>query len=742
MAASDSLENIFNQITNPVNCEENWEQIITFCDQVNREHEGPQTACKLISHKIQSPQEWEALIALSVLEHCAKNCEKRFHQEIGKFRFLNEMIKLVSPKYLGNKTSPRVHVKVIELMYQWTLIAPHEPKIKEAYEMLKRQGIVKQDPILPASPVRNIQYGNTGVVPPSPRRNELAIDADKQKLLSKLLKSRNPDDLQAANRLIKNLVREDAAKSEKVSKRISDLETVGNNAKLLADMLSNYSSATASAEDRELMKELYVSCDKLRPSLFRLASETDDDAIGDVLKANDELTRVMERYKAVIIDDNPVQLVADARQENGERLLGSTHKGAAGPSLLDLDTTSTSQAAQIADSALLDADLSAMGMSEFTNDSMHLTPAKTAATQKSASSLSELDDIFSVPGTATQPANSNVFDDFVSASVSAPAAPRAPLYHTPPHVTLPPVAALPSGPPPAYPAPSTFSTAEQVRPTMAAAVVPTQSLLHGTSEELHNVFLQSSSHYSAAAAMKHDPGELVGPMPMVPQQAVSTSPAKSSERPVAKGLDELDAIGQKLIEQQMPIDMFVSGQNKFQPPRKTPMNLMQKSAPAVSATMTAASSAITKTTSTPTSPAQVLPLTDLFIHLENVQPGTLSPLNVYDKGGLRTVMHFAKNAPREDVAVMVVSTINMNTVSVKGFTFQAAVPKVMKVKLQPASAADLPAFNPILPPAAITQVMLLANPLKEKIKLKYKITYLMNDNQVVEVGDVENFPIP
>ena len=37
---------------------------------------------------------------------------------------------------------------------------------------------------------------------------------------------------------------------------------------------------------------------------------------------------------------------------------------------------------------------------------------------------------------------------------------------------------------------------------------------------------------------------------------------------------------------------------------------------------------------------------------------------------------------------------------------------MMKVKLQPPSATDLPAHNPILPPTAITQVMLVANPLK------------------------------
>lgn len=36
-----------------------------------------------------------------------------FQAEIGKFKFLNEMVKLVSPKYLGNKTSQPVKEKVI-----------------------------------------------------------------------------------------------------------------------------------------------------------------------------------------------------------------------------------------------------------------------------------------------------------------------------------------------------------------------------------------------------------------------------------------------------------------------------------------------------------------------------------------------------------------------------------------------------------------------------------------------------
>ena len=35
---------------------------------------------------------------LQVLEACMKNCGGRFHNEVGKFRFLNELIKVVSPK--------------------------------------------------------------------------------------------------------------------------------------------------------------------------------------------------------------------------------------------------------------------------------------------------------------------------------------------------------------------------------------------------------------------------------------------------------------------------------------------------------------------------------------------------------------------------------------------------------------------------------------------------------------------
>lgn len=99
-----------------------------------------------------------------------KNCGKRFHNEVGKFRFLNELIKVVSPKvrlgiysicpvfthvlplstspnncfltiqYLGARSPEPVKKKVLELIYSWTLALPDETKISDAYQMLKKQG--------------------------------------------------------------------------------------------------------------------------------------------------------------------------------------------------------------------------------------------------------------------------------------------------------------------------------------------------------------------------------------------------------------------------------------------------------------------------------------------------------------------------------------------------------------------------------------------------------------------------
>jgi len=55
-----------DKCTDVLSNSEDWEAIVGFCDRINKSPDGPQTALKLLVHKIQSPQEKESLLALIV----------------------------------------------------------------------------------------------------------------------------------------------------------------------------------------------------------------------------------------------------------------------------------------------------------------------------------------------------------------------------------------------------------------------------------------------------------------------------------------------------------------------------------------------------------------------------------------------------------------------------------------------------------------------------------------------------
>uniref|UniRef100_A0A2K6CHN2 Golgi associated, gamma adaptin ear containing, ARF binding protein 1 n=1 Tax=Macaca nemestrina TaxID=9545 RepID=A0A2K6CHN2_MACNE len=519
--------------TNPLNKELDWASINGFCEQLNEDFEGPPLATRLLAHKIQSPQEWEAIQALTVLETCMKSCGKRFHDEVGKFRFLNELIKVVSPKYLGSRTSEKVKNKILELLYSWTVGLPEEVKIAEAYQMLKKQGIVKSDPKLPDD--------TTFPLPPPRPKNVIFEDEEKSKMLARLLKSSHPEDLRAANKLIKEMVQEDQKRMEKISKRVNAIEEVNNNVKLLTEMVMSHSQgSTAAGSSEDLMKELYQRCERMRPTLFRLASDTED---------NDE--------------------------------------------------------------ALGDP-----------------TPPASFSPQSSD---------------ATEP--------------PAPALAQAP--------------------------------------------------------------------------------------------SMESRPPAQTSLPASSGLDDLDLLGKTLLQQSLPPESQQVRWEKQQPaPRLTLRDLQNKSSSCSSPSSSATSLLHTVSPEPPKPPQQPIPtelsLASITVPLESIKPSDILPVTVYDQHGFRVLFHFARDPlpGRSDVLVVVVSMLSTAPQPIRNIVFQSAVPKVMKVKLQPPSGTELPAFNPIVHPSAITQVLLLANPQKEKVRLRYKLTFTMGDQTYNEMGDVDQFPAP
>ena len=73
-------------------------------------------------------------------------------------------------------------------------------------------------------------------------------------MLQKLLSSKNPDDLRAANRLIREMVRRDEKRMQKLQKRMEDVELIQNNVKLLNELLTHMQDD--SGEQERLLVEV------------------------------------------------------------------------------------------------------------------------------------------------------------------------------------------------------------------------------------------------------------------------------------------------------------------------------------------------------------------------------------------------------------------------------------------------------------------------------------------------------
>ncbi|KAJ0051147.1 hypothetical protein NL108_014615, partial [Boleophthalmus pectinirostris] len=191
--------------------------------------------------------------------------------------------------YYGAWSPEKVKERLVEVLYGWTLWLRDQPKIQEAYDMLKKQDIVKKDPKL----------SSTLIMPPAPNRSSASIfdQDDTTKLLDRLLKSGRPEDLETANRLIKSAMQAEQERAAKVKRREDLLKEAHSTSRQLQEMLEREAQSKKPSQD---IQGVFERCDRLRPTLFRLASETaeDDVALSQVLEANDELTLAIKAYRA------------------------------------------------------------------------------------------------------------------------------------------------------------------------------------------------------------------------------------------------------------------------------------------------------------------------------------------------------------------------------------------------------------------------------------------------------------
>lgn len=569
-----------------------------------------------------------------------ENCGPRFRQEVGKFKFLNELIKLVSKKHMGDVTPKELQTKILDILFTWTSKYPKEVKIKEAYDMLKTQGIIHE-------PIKNVLPNN----PTSMTRNVSATLETRPKTmdvremtLRKLLNSKNPKDIQQANLLIQNIVREDERHAQIKIRRSLEMKKVSENVTLLAEMLENYDKNATSSDELALINELYESCELFMPMISKLATDTDQnrDELASILETNDQLVSVLERYSQIVVGNKKIH-------EAPRPKVPTTGLD----DILGLNLMETNQ--------------------NISKDNV----------------MKELGDIFSKP--IEEPSRSSL-----------------------------------------KPTPDLILQPDKVSPTSVKAPVnPMQKVPENRDSKyaaLLNLDPKQTPHSTPSQetnlpkSMQLDLDSLVLGMKskLLPQENGRTP--ETDETKKTEKMDKVETKDDSLLD------------TKSNKSNDDDDAILSDDVPlTIISAVPAAESRDT-----------LKPLTEINIDLDNVEQSSEPPRTVLDeKNGLKVMLNFAKDRPRPDTIVIVISIINQGTTDVSNFTFDASVKKPAKLRLCPASGTSLKGVKPFRPPAdGIMQVLLLSNPTAKPLNMICILSYCVDDDPdpVKESIEVKDLP--
>ncbi|XP_053685558.1 ADP-ribosylation factor-binding protein GGA2 [Sabethes cyaneus] len=654
-----ALDSYLRKAVNPNNDDLDISALDQFCLTLKKDPKLMINGTKLLAERIQSGNTKEVLLALEALEECMETCGKEFQSEINKFRFLNELIKLVSKKYNGDKTPKEVSDRILNVLLTWTNKYDNCIKIQEAYHLLKTQGIEHH-------PQQNVVVKST---PKNASRSSL--DEKEFWKLRELIQSSKQEDRDKANLLIQNFYRDDERRTQMKNRRLAELQKVEENTKLLDEMLSQYRPGESSEEELAIIREIFEACEGMHPTIIRLAEETQqsEGMLEKIFEVNDALTLVLDKYRQFQLDSN---------QHRCKNFVpNSTTAPSTSPS-------GTSYTPNIVGSDPLDT------FFDISTIPSNSDPAR--------STFDDLSEIFS----------STISTDDPAKQCAASASSSVSVVNTDTILT-----------------PLVVSNGTTLGARGRIGMNPNNV------DRYRNIqnFINTNTNVNNANPSRILPSADTDAMNRL-RNADTQSTKLDTTPSTGKALSELDSLVNGIkstlltqsgsaaeSEDTPPLDQDHSSEEDdilLNPVAPPPVDSRPK----------------TKVEDPVSEKPQFKSLAEIVIDLDNIQPSREPSRTVWDdKEGLQIILNFTKDRPREDVSVIVISTINQGREIIPSFHFDASVRKPCKLRLLPASGNSLPGTKPFRPPAdGITQVLLLANPLEEPVDLTCILTYCVGDD--------------
>lgn len=294
------LQRAIRNACDPMNYEPNLALNIEVADLINsKKGNAPREAAFEIVHLVNSRNQNVALLALSLLDICVKNCGYPFHLQIATKEFLNELVRRF-PERPPLRPS-RIQHRVLELIEEWrqTICQTSRYKedlgfIRDMHRLLLYKGYsfpeVRREDAAVLNPSDNLRSVE--------EMEEEEREAQSAKL-QELIRRGTPADLQEANRLMKVMAGFDNRhKTDYRAKAAEEVAKVQQKAKLLEEMLQGLKPGDKVAEG-DVFEELAGALQSAHPKIQRMCEEESEDpeAVNKLLEINDSIHRTIERYK-------------------------------------------------------------------------------------------------------------------------------------------------------------------------------------------------------------------------------------------------------------------------------------------------------------------------------------------------------------------------------------------------------------------------------------------------------------
>uniref|UniRef100_UPI00398EA938 TOM1-like protein 1 n=1 Tax=Pristiophorus japonicus TaxID=55135 RepID=UPI00398EA938 len=252
-----------------------WGQFNHICDIINTTEEGPKDAVKALKKRIAGNRNYKELI-----ECCMRNCGPSFHSLIVRKDFVKDVLaKVLKPKY-----NPPIAIqnRILCLIQSWatTYQGPIDVSdVQELYTEMERKGLM-----FPPAAESTGARKNGPIAAPQPANSQTSPTSTSSVSSGA---SRTPQP-RNTTRLV----------PEQVAKLHSELDMVGLNISVMSAILLENTPGSENPEDMQLLQKLQLTCRLMQDRIMVLLLEVEnDDVIGCLLQANDELNSIFLRYE-------------------------------------------------------------------------------------------------------------------------------------------------------------------------------------------------------------------------------------------------------------------------------------------------------------------------------------------------------------------------------------------------------------------------------------------------------------